>query len=292
MKKQLYIIALLLLPILLISATKLDFIDRLKHALLTYQNMYPSEKTYLQTDKTFYKPGERIWYKGFLVNGDDHKPSATSDVVYIDLIDPQGKVVQHNEHNTQEGTYAGSFVASNPGGLYRLKAYTNWMKNWGEEKYFTKELTIQKVITPRMLLKLDYAKRAYGTGDEVTAHLQVTDLNNQKTTGSQVRSTVRIDGVEVQTLTHRTENGEAAITFRLPGNLKTTDGILQVIVTDKGVEESITRSIPIVLNNISIRFYPEGGTFVEGATCNVAFEALNEFGKGADVKGDIRKAIR
>lgn len=289
MKKHIYTIALILLPVLLISAAKYNFIDKLKQSLLVNRVVYPDEKTYLQTDKTYYKPSEKIWYKGFLVNGSDNRPSITSDVVYIDLIDPWGKVVQHNEHNTLEGTYSGSFIIaeSNPGGLYKIRAYTNWMKNWGEEKYFTKELTVQKVITPRMLLKLDFVKRAYGAGDEVVADLKVTDLSNNKTTGSEVSSTVRIGGVAVQTFTNKTENGEVAIKFNLPKDLNTTDGILQIVVKDKGVEESITRSIPIVLNNIDIKFYPEGGTLVEGVKCNVAFEALNEFGKGTDVKGDI-----
>ncbi|MDH6307193.1 TonB-dependent SusC/RagA subfamily outer membrane receptor [Dysgonomonas sp. PFB1-18] len=289
MKKHIYIIAFILLPVLLISATKYGFVDKLKQSLLVNRITYPDEKTYLQTDKTYYKPSEKIWYKGFLVNGSDNRPSITSDVVYIDLIDPWGKVIQHNEHNTLEGTYSGNFVIaeSNPGGLYKIRAYTSWMKNWGEEKYFTKELTVQKVITPRMLLKLDFAKRAYGAGDEVVADLKVTDLSNNKTSGSEVSSTVRIGGIAVQTLTNKTENGEVAIKFNLPKDLNTTDGILQIVVRDKGVEESITRSIPIVLNNIDIQFYPEGGTLVEGVKCKVAFEALNEFGKGADVKGDI-----
>jgi len=289
MKKYIYIVAIVLLPVVFMSAGKYNFIDKLKQALQLYQEIYPDEKTYLQTDKTYYKPSEKVWYKGFLVNGSDNKPSVTSDVVYIDLIDPWGKIVQHNEHNTLEGTYTGSFLiaANNPGGLYKIRAYTNWMKNWGEEKYYTKELTVQKVITPRMLLKLDFAKRAYGAGDEVIADLKVTDLSNNKTSGSEVKSTVRIGGVAEQTLTSKTQNGEVAVKFNLPKDLDTSDGILQIMVKDKGIEESITRSIPIVLNKIDIQFYPEGGNLIEEVKCKVAFEALNEFGKGADVKGEI-----
>lgn len=289
MKKYISTLALILLSVILISAVKYDFTNKLQQALSAYRLLCPEEKTYVQTDKTYYKPSETIWYKGFLVNGTDNKPSETSDVVYIELISPWGKVIKTNEQNALEGTYSGSFTIDEtaPGGLYTIRAYTHWMKNRGEEFYFTKELTVQKVITPRILLKLDFAKRAYAAGDEVVADLKVTDLKNNKTTGSEAIATVRIGGVAVKTVTSKTENGEAAITFRLPEDLNTTDGILQIVVRDKGVEESITRSIPIVLNTIELKFFPEGGNLIEGVKNNVAFEALNEFGKGADVKGEI-----
>ncbi len=189
-------------------------------------------------------------------------------------------------HNSADN---GSFLIKSDyaGGIYKLKAYTSWQTNWGEEAFFTKEITVQKVITPRLLLKLDFEKKAYGAGDTVSAKLKVTDLNDRKTTGSIAKSTVRIGGIAVQTLENETAAGEATVQFRLPHDLNTSDGILQVVVTDKGTEESITRSIPIVLHRISISFYPEGGDMVENVPAKVAFEALNEFGKGADVSGNI-----
>lgn len=33
---------------------------------------------------------------------------------------------------------------------------------------------------------------------------------------------------------------------------------------------------------------PEGGTLVDGLSTNIAFKAINEFGKPADVKGEIK----
>ena len=54
-----------------------------------------------------------------------------------------------------------------------------------------------------------------------------------------------------------------------------------------GQAESIARSVPIVLNTMDLQFFPEGGDLVEGIETKLAFKALNEYGKPADVEGII-----
>ncbi|MCD7935417.1 MAG: MG2 domain-containing protein [Tannerellaceae bacterium] len=247
------------------------------------------EKIYVQTDKTYYTQDGTVWYKLFLVHATDNTPSALSEVVYVELQDPKGSVIATHEHRVKEGTAQGEFALSKeqPGGLYRLVAYTRWMQQQGEETFFRKELTVQQVITPRLFMKLEFEKRAYGGGDEVEATLQVTDLDNVPADGAIWKGEIRIGGKEAGTVAGETTRGEAKIRFRLPREVTSTDGILQVVVTYKGVTESITRSIPVVLNRINLKFYPEGGELVEGVPGRIAFQGLNEYGKGADIAGEI-----
>ena len=42
-----------------------------------------------------------------------------------------------------------------------------------------------------------------------------------------------------------------------------------------------------MLNKIALQFFPEGGTWIQGVPTTIAFKALNEYGKGADVSGEI-----
>ncbi len=290
MKKKIYIILLILLPVTLIGADFEDgFIERLYQYLQKYNKEYPDEKIYIQTDKTYYRQNENLWYKAYLLNSTDNKPSTVSDVLYVELKDPKGNVVAKHEHNVLSGVSDGSFYFNEnmAGGLYTLIGYTKWMTNRGDEFLFKKEITVQKVITPRLLLKLDFEKRAYGAGDEVVGLLSVSDLRNNKTTGSTIKSEVKLGGKTIQTLDNVTLNGEAKIRFNLPADLDTSDGLLQVLVTEKGVNESVSKSIPIVINKINLSFFPEGGNLVENVKCRVAFEGLNEFGKGADISGTI-----
>lgn len=290
MKKKIYILSVLLVVILFTSAVpRTGVLDELFLRLKYYNSSNPEEKVYLQTDKTFYKHGENIWYKAFLLNSNDNKPSRLSDVLYVELHDPKGNIVYKKSHHLSEGTVDGFCTVStvNPGGLYTLVAYTSWMKNQDQKTWFRKEINLQRVITPRLLLKLDFEKRAYGPGDEVTGLLSVSDLNNTKTNNSHVKAEVKLKGQTIQTLTATTKEGESRIVFRLPVDLDTSDGLLQVLVTDRGMQESISRSVPIVLNRIGLSFFPEGGDMVVGMPARVAFEALNEFNKGADVSGYI-----
>lgn len=288
MKKKTSIIFCLLISLVFISASNNDPFTRFSELLKLFNKEFPSEKIYVQTDKTYYKPSESIWYKGFLVNSTDNKPSSLSNIIYLELQDPWGNVVDSHEQYISSGTFNGKFDISNrPGGIYKIVGYTSWMKNWGEDYFFKKEITVQKLITPRLLLKMDFEKKAYGPNDDVIATLKITDLNNQKTTGSIAKATIRIGGKEYKKLESKSENGETIIHFKLPEDLDSTDGILQVVVTDKGVEESISRSVPIVLNKINLQFFPEGGELIAGTENKVAFEALNEFGKGADISAEL-----
>jgi TonB-dependent SusC/RagA subfamily outer membrane receptor len=267
-----------------------DFLQRLTTQLKTYTKLHPEEKVYLQFDKPFYKPGEDIWFNVFLLDGTTHRTSGVSDVVYVELKDPKGNTVHTLTLFVNDGTAKGDFKleASGLGGLYTVIAYTRWMKNSGEESFFKKELPVQKIITPRMLLKLDFEKEAYGRGDEVSAMLTASTLRNESVENSQVQTTVRINGAVVTTKDYVTDQlGKTVIRFNLPETLNTTDGLLQVVISAAGLEESISRSIPIVLNNINIKFYPEGGDIVSGISGKVAFKATNEFGKGADISGVI-----
>lgn len=266
------------------------FIKKLKESLTSYNKNYPEEKVYVQLDKPFYKPGEDIWFNAFVLNSNTNTPGNISDVVYVELIDPKGNVASRLDLVIQEGTAHGDFALqpSAPGGIYQVRAYTRWMKNFGKDNFFSKKIQIQRVVTPRLLLKMDYEKESYGPGELVTAKLTITNLKNEKVKDAPVGITVKIDGTTSYTSQVQSDSqGIATINFRLPETLNTTDGLLQAIVTTQGVEESIARSIPIVLNKITVQFLPEGGGWMQGVTSRVAFKALNEFGKGADIAGAI-----
>lgn len=259
-------------------------------SLDAYNNQYPEEKVYVQTDKPFYKPGETIWFNAFVLNANHHKATRLSDVVYVELIDTRGKLAATAELRITEGTAYGDFKLKPlaPGGIYTIRAYTSWMKNFGEERLFTKELTVQHVVTPRLLLNLDFEKEAYGPGELVTAELRVENLKNEKVTDAGIRFSTQVEGKEIAKSTLSTDSeGLASIRFSLPDNLSSTDGLLNAIVSVNGLEESISRSIPIVLDKIDLQFFPEGGHYLQAVESKIAFKALNEFGKGADVTGSI-----
>jgi len=248
------------------------------------------EKIYVQTSHIFFKQGETAYFKIYVVNAKDQTPTSISSIVYVDIINPSGNVLQKLNYKIENGYAEGSFEFNEQtvGGVYKIKAYTTWMRNENESSFFIKEITLQKVIAPRVLMKLDFPEKGYGAGSEVVADFSMRDLSDQPVKFFPAKFTVSVGGERIQIDEFKSDHeGKAKIKFKLPVDLKTNDGLLNVTVSYDSYTESISRSIPIVLNKIDLQFMPEGGTFVNGIQTNVAFKALNENGKAADIKGEV-----
>jgi alpha-2-macroglobulin-like protein len=273
---------LLILPMLILCSSSMA-------QLANYNNN--KEKIYIQTNHVFFKPGDDLFFKVYLVNAKNQFISVLSNVVYVEIVSPSGSIVEKQNYRVEDGYAEGHFhfKEDGTGGLYKIRAYTSWMKNEKESTWFTKDITVQNVIAPRVLMKLDFPGKGYGPGDEVIAAYSIRDLADRPIPGYQAKFTVSLQGVSFTTATFKTDSkGKADIRFKLPADLATNDGLLNVTINFDGYTEAISRSIPIVLHKIDLQFMPEGGTFIAGLPTNVAFKAINEFGKPADVKGHIK----
>ncbi|WP_040279510.1 TonB-dependent receptor plug domain-containing protein [Psychroserpens damuponensis] len=249
----------------------------------------PIEKIYTQTDRPFYFPGETIWFKSYVVL-QDHTTSHMSDIVHAQLISPRGTVVNSLKLAVKDGYVYGDFnIDPNwVGGIYTLKVFTNWMRNFGEDTFFTKQITIQKVVKPNLLLNLKFEKEGYGKNSQVIANFEAKDLDNNPLSNKDLTFEVAIKGTKISTQNLTTNTfGKATPTFTLPQDLESSDVVLNVLMSYKGSTESISRAVPVVLDTIDLQFFAESGQIIAGVTNTVAFKAINEFGKPVDVSGDI-----
>lgn len=264
------------------------FLKDLAQKLALYQEETAEDKVYLQFDKTFYEPGEAIWFTAYVRDAQSFEASNKSAVVYVEFLNPKGSVEQQLTLIAQEGHTGGTFSLPEnlKGGLYTIKAYTKWQKN--TQAFFEREITIQKAVLPNLNMKLNFNRKAYGAGAVVDATLDLKTLTKEALVAHAFNYVVSLNGTKVKEGNGKTNDlGRAYLQFNLPKKLSTNDGLLNVMLQYKGQTESISRSIPIVLGNIDLVFYPEGGELIEGMTCGLGFKALNEFGKPADVRGNI-----
>ncbi|MCB8999179.1 MAG: TonB-dependent receptor plug domain-containing protein [Bacteroidales bacterium] len=106
-----------------------------------YFTRLPQQKVFLDTDKSAYKADETLWFKANLVNAKTHLPDSSTNNLYVDLINPSGFVVQSKLIRMTRGFGNGdfSFKDTVPEGIYKIRAFTNWMRNTGEDYYFEKE---------------------------------------------------------------------------------------------------------------------------------------------------------
>lgn len=264
------------------------FLKGLMDKLNKHQEHYKSEKVYLHFDKPLYKPGESIWLSGYIRDAQSLKASKQSDILYVELLNPRGAVVKDITLIAKNGQAAGDFQLpeSIKGGTYKLKAYTQWQKN--TKDFFEREIQVQAVVLPNLNMKLDFERDAYGPGATASAQLTLESLDKKALANHPFNFVMSLDGKESKKGEGTTDaKGIAKVSFELPKNLKTNDGLLNIMFQYKGQTESISRSVPIVLGNVDLQFFPEGGEMLAGMTNGIGFKAIDEFGKAADVSGEI-----
>ncbi len=112
--------------------------------LSTFNKWYPQQKVYLHTDKQRYSSEERIWIKAYMLYASSHKPDNSDENLYVELINPSGFIVQIKIVRLEEGLAYCDFPLQDtiPEGNYKIRAYTNWMKNFSEDFYFSKIIYI------------------------------------------------------------------------------------------------------------------------------------------------------
>ncbi len=264
------------------------FIEKIEEQLSTYHQFRAEEKVYLHFDRTMLKPGETLWFSAYVRDANNLQPSAKSDMVYVEFIAPNGGVLKQLKLVAKNGIAKGDIQTSAEmvGGIYKIKAYTNWQKNF--QTAFERKITLQKTVLPHLRMELDFQREAYGAGDEVVVKLDLKTLENTALANFAFDYQVSLAGQIFSNQKSKTDaKGHVEFKFNLPKDLDTNDGLVNVMLQYNGQGESISRSIPIVLNKMDLQFFPEGGDLTAGFEQRVAFKALNEFGKPADVEGHV-----
>lgn len=136
---------LFLLVLFLTSSSPLESpLERIIASFEKHLIEFPQEKVFLHTDRPYYAAGESIWLKAYLTAGPYHEPSSLSRTIYVELIDQESEVNQYISLYSPDG-FASGYMAlpdSINSGTYLLRAYTNWMRNSGEEYFFHKQIKI------------------------------------------------------------------------------------------------------------------------------------------------------
>ena len=94
------------------------------------------EKVYLHFDNNCYFLGDTIWYKAYVVLADDNTPEPLSRILYVELLNEQGYLMERQQLEiNRQGQANGCFAISDTtfAGFYEVRAYTKWMLNFGYE---------------------------------------------------------------------------------------------------------------------------------------------------------------
>jgi hypothetical protein len=273
----------------------------------------PVYATHLVTDKPMYRPGEVVSFRSLTLDRFSLKPPRDDLRLVFTLkhpdgkeevllagcdrfVDQHGRTLQGPDGKPIRGVGAGEYPIDPqaPGGEYTLTVKE------GQNRFppHKRSFIVNHYQPPRLNKKLEFGRKSYGPGGEVTALCIVTRAEGGAAVANQpLTATVQVDGKHYDAEGHQVAdaalrlktdgNGVGQFRFKLPAQIERGEASLSVQCTDGGSIETIVRPIPIVLKKLQVEFYPEGGDLVAGVPNRVYFQARTLLGKPADVQGRV-----
>jgi len=289
----------LILPLLLLFGAFITFsytadddpFTELIKKLEAYIEKYPQEKVHIHLDKPYYAIGDDIWFKAYVINAQTGKPSTISNAIYVELINEKDSVKKQIKLPLISGFTWGDFKLpdSFTEGNYRIRAYTQWMKNAGTEFFFDKTIKIGNSWANNVFTNTNYTYSKQNEAEKVDARVKFTDKKGVPYAQNDVNYEVQLNFRSLakgKAVTN--EQGEVNISFlnTQPTLYKSGKIIATLTLPDN---KKIIKEIPIkaTSNAVDVQFFAESGNLVEDLPNKIGIKAVNASGLGEDVKGII-----
>jgi len=289
----------LLYPLLFITGVFLAFasgvlndnFDVLLERMKEFNLKNPQEKVHLHLDKPYYAIGDNIWFKAYLLNSSSQEPSDISKLLYVELINEKDSVQQQLKLPVLGGISWGNFSLPDTlaEGNYRIRAYTQWMRNAGPEFFFDKTIKIGYSWTNKVFTNTDYSYSKEDKGEKMAANISFKDKEGNPYTGKEVRYEVILDSKSfLKGKATTNEKGEIALSILNNRPDLNKRGKIVATIT-LGEDQKVTREIPIIATSksIDVQFFPESGNLIEGLPTKMAVKAVNSSGLGENITGVI-----
>ena len=123
-----------------------DIFQRYFQQAKIFSSAYPQEKVHLHFDNTSYYAGDTIWFKAYVTQGTENRPTTLSQPLYVELLDQLGHIIDKQIIKTQKGEGQGQFILEKSGlsGYYEIRAFTKWMLAFGDEYYFSRTFPVYR----------------------------------------------------------------------------------------------------------------------------------------------------
>lgn len=259
-----------------------DVSDSIAQRFQQQLETFPQEKIYLQTDKSGYLSGERIWFRAHLIDALSHRPVYISRYVYVEVINPMDDLVKRVKIRPDStGAYFGHLDLADdmPEGAYTIRAYTNYMRNIGEDFLFRKTI---HVLDP-FSLQIEPTLSFNVENNNANVSIRFIDRQSSDTIFPDV-VTCKLAGKGAKTL--QPGNGKV-YDWSVSISEKDKNRTMLLSIIHKGRKYNRFYSIPYDQSDYNVSFYPEGGYLIPDETCQIAFKSINAGGLGESVSGTL-----
>src|SRR5690606_3151295 len=189
--KNLLLILLIFCSFLVKGQNNTKFEESLQK-LEDYKNNFPREKVYLHLDKPYYSIGDQIWFKAYLTVGNYNFLSSLSKILYVELINSDEEIAISVRLPVINGITFGDIllVDSLMEGDYRIRAYTNWMRNFDERYFFDKTIQVGNALKNPLLAESSFSIEKEGSDKILSSRFSFRDLDDRPVSSAKVDYTV------------------------------------------------------------------------------------------------------
>ena len=126
------------------SAQDDAMVNSMKQRFGLYTERALQEKMYVHMDRPFYLVGETMWFKSYVLDDATHRFLDLSKVAYLEVLDQENNPLIQTKFSLLDGKGNGSLLIPSTivSGRYKVRCYTNWMKNFTADHYFETAISI------------------------------------------------------------------------------------------------------------------------------------------------------
>ena len=217
MIKKLRLAILFLMHILFLQAVcgqvSVNMTEYLSKKFQIYSVSVPREEIYIHSDRDEYISGEEMWFNIYLIDRKSFKPSDGSKIAYFELLNPENRPIVQKRILLGDGSGPGQIVLPDTlsTGLYTIRAYTSWMKNFFPYNCFIKNIRIYNAFSSKVI-KAKVASEKETKSDSYAMNYPVPSNSGLSLTVDNLKP----DILEINVMTvdkYRNENGNLFYLF-------------------------------------------------------------------------------
>lgn len=252
-------------------------------ANLSLMERIPKEKLYLHLDKPFYGAGEKIWFKGYLVNATTHQDNSQSNFIITELINRSDSIVERKKIRRDSLGFHNAFTlpATLPAGDYYLRGYSNWMLNEDPDFFFSRNIKIGNSIDNTIVSSIEYQQE---DDTHYTAKIKFTS-NVQAVFENTTIKYLYLENGKIKNKGKKKTDENGWISISLPDLKSPAARRIEVEFDDPQYTYKRTFHLPVFTNDFDVKFFPEGGALLSIPHQNVAFKAQGADGFSKEVEG-------
>ena len=233
----------------------------------------------VSTDKPIYRPGEAIRVRAVALDRVALTPRRDIPMI-VRLVAPAGSTVSERHVQAAPGV-AGldlALPADASGGEYHVTL----SHPTGAFPETDRRITVATYREPTLETDLELDRDSYRPGGNGHALLTMTRATGEIPAGASINAAI-VTGDRTWSHTYTLPaDGRLTVPFTVPANAE-TGCFLSLAVDDGGRVETLTKTVPIVLDRVVAKLYPEGGELVAGLPGRVYYRIRDPHGARADL---------